>query len=82
MVEIPAEPDRSSRPLPGRTLSAEQTRRLALVHIPTGRGLTADAPRDLIRRIADVFAVDVALVAKEADRWTILTERHSNRRSI
>ena len=74
MVEIPAEPDRSSRPLLGRTLSAEQIRRLASVHIPTGRGLTADAPRDLIRRIADVFAVDVALVAKEADRWTILTE--------
>jgi diguanylate cyclase (GGDEF)-like protein len=74
MAEIPAESDRSPRPLLVRTLSTEQIRRLASVHISTGRGLMADAPRDLIRRIADVFAVKVVLVAKQADRWTILTE--------
>lgn len=57
-----------------RSLSPEQGQRLASVHVLSDRARAGRAPRDLVRRVAQVFDVKAALLAQQPDGWRVVVE--------
>ncbi len=74
MGDRPAGSPRPSPVVYPRAHSPEQGQRLASVHLFSDSAAAGRAPRELIRRVAQVFGVKVALVAKQADGWRVLSE--------
>lgn len=74
MGERPADSERPPQLPSARSASPDQGQRLASVHVFSNRAHAVRVPRELIRRLAQVFDAKVALLAKHTDGWRAAAE--------